>query len=283
VPSRLLLPPSDLSSCIFAAVVRDTRGLDLSEMDRFNHFPASPLVGITKVFTGETRMVSASGGLAEAMIATALPSLTVSGPQDLPIISWNPTSVYAISVGFFPEAWTVLFGQSPTELLNLTHEYIPDSIAKITNETLFGSNVEAEWDVFCAALSREWTAKRLSQASVLKLGAARLHDWAQSIAIKALLSGPGGSIRTAERRLRRWTGNSKSVLQFHAQIENLYALSVKKPNTSLAELALDAGYTDQSHMGRAVHRLSGFSPAQLNRLIRSDEPFWLYRLMAERF
>jgi hypothetical protein len=36
-------------------------------------------------------------------------------------------------------------------------------------------------------------------------------------------------------------------------------------------------------MGRAVKRATGFSPGQINRLIATEEPFWCYRLLGERF
>ncbi len=51
----------------------------------------------------------------------------------------------------------------------------------------------------------------------------------------------------------------------------------------LSEIAIDAGYADQSHMGRAVRRATGFSPARLNRAIENEEAFWCYRLFGERF
>jgi len=38
-----------------------------------------------------------------------------------------------------------------------------------------------------------------------------------------------------------------------------------------------------SHMGRVVRQTTGYSPAQLNRLIETDEAFWCYRLLGEHF
>ena len=60
-------------------------------------------------------------------------------------------------------------------------------------------------------------------------------------------------------------------------------LAVHNADTDLASLATDAGYSDQSHMGRAVRGATGFSPAQLNRHIETEEAFWCYRLIGERF
>ena len=73
------------------------------------------------------------------------------------------------------------------------------------------------------------------------------------------------------------------MLGFYAAFENLHRLSVERPDEPLAMLAGDAGYSDQSHMGRAVRRATGFSPARLNRMIESEESFWCYRLLGQRF
>lgn len=47
----------------------------------------------------------------------------------------------------------------------------------------------------------------------------------------------------------------------------------------LADLAVAAGYADQSHMGRNVRTLTGLSPGQLRLRIADDEAFWYYRLV----
>jgi len=48
-------------------------------------------------------------------------------------------------------------------------------------------------------------------------------------------------------------------------------------------VATDAGYSDQSHMGRHVRAQKGFTPAELMRRFESDEASWSYRLMGERY
>jgi len=47
----------------------------------------------------------------------------------------------------------------------------------------------------------------------------------------------------------------------------------------LAATAADAGFADQSHMGRDVRRVTGISPGHLIELMRSEESFGLYRLL----
>jgi hypothetical protein len=70
--SVLLLPPRDLSSCISVAIFRDTRGVTLNDAERFNYFPASPLVSVTCMITGELRLVPEGGGLDAARTVTKL-------------------------------------------------------------------------------------------------------------------------------------------------------------------------------------------------------------------
>lgn len=90
-------------------------------------------------------------------------------------------------------------------------------------------------------------------------------------------------MRATERRLRRWSGQNQQSLEFYARFEKLHQLSVAEKGASLAEIAHDAGFSDQSHMGRTVRRATGYSPAKLNHLIETEEAFWCYRLLGERF
>ncbi|WP_154667028.1 helix-turn-helix domain-containing protein [Chania multitudinisentens] len=48
---------------------------------------------------------------------------------------------------------------------------------------------------------------------------------------------------------------------------------------SLASAATDTGYSDQSHMGREIKRITGLPPKQFSERMRTDEAFWIYRLI----
>jgi len=82
--------------------------------------------------------------------------------------------------------------------------------------------------------------------------------------------------------MKRWTGQSGRALRAFAQLEDLHSLRMREPNTAMAEIAAEAEFSDQSHMGRAVKKATGFSPGKLNRLIDTSESFWCYRLLGER-
>jgi AraC-like DNA-binding protein len=66
-------------------------------------------------------------------------------------------------------------------------------------------------------------------------------------------------------------------------VEEVHRLVNADPTTKPAELAAEAGFSDQSHMGRALKRATGFAPVQLNEKIATEEAFWCYRLLGERF
>lgn len=123
-----------------------------------------------------------------------------------------------------------------------------------------------------------------SAAAVFEAGEVQtISQTGQICLLLAPLSRAGQSLRAAQRRLRRWAGQNKQSLAFYARVENLQRLAIQNGPGQLAAIAHDAGFSDQSHMGRALRRATGFPPALLNRLIATDESFWYCRLMGERF
>ena len=86
-----------------------------------------------------------------------------------------------------------------------------------------------------------------------------------------------------QRRLLHGTGFSRKELEFYSKVEEAHRITTAEPDASPAEIAIESGFSDQSHMGRAIKRATGFSPMKLNRKIATEEPFWCYRLLGERF
>jgi AraC-like DNA-binding protein len=268
--SFLLKPPRDLSGCLFAGIVRDTRGVDLSDQDRLNFFPASPLVCVTHVKAGELRLVPPGAGLDAARVAPPLPRSLVTPPQNESTVSWSPGPVLAISVGIYPDAWAKFTGACEVVgLLERAFERCDD--------------VHAGWERFCRALAPSRQAARGDVTLPAGTGAPQIRDWARTLVARAALSGAGRSVRSLERRLRRISGQTRRSLVFYEDFENLHRVSTREKGAPLAELAVAANFADQSHMGRAVRRATGFSPARLNQLIETKEAFWCYRLLGQRF
>lgn len=82
------------------------------------------------------------------------------------------------------------------------------------------------------------------------------------------------------------TGQSRRDLLAHARAEELFVhfmTTRKRDKNTLAEVAAEAGYADQSHMGREIRRITGASPAEIDRLITTDERYWCYRLLEDYY
>lgn len=264
--SSLFLPPPALSGCLFGGIFRDTRGAVMSLDDRINHFPASPLVSVSLIGSGELWL------LPKHRDAKPLPSIFAYGPTDHPTSSCALGPVMALTVGIYHDAWLRLGGDRE-------YSITPTGLTKALEHFAACDNPEKGWDAFCEILDPIWKELRPT-ASKSTQGIA---DWTQSVVTRAALSGPGQSLRSFERRLKRFSGQTRRTLSFYNSLENLHMISQQNSSNPLADIALEAGYSDQSHMGRAVRRATGFSPAHLNRAIKTEEAFWCYSLLGERF
>ena len=270
--SKLFFPQQALASCMFAAVYRDTRGAALSDKERINHFPASPLVSVTFVIHGELVLLQAQSDTGPACHGNQSLTCFVTGPSDLPVSSWSPGDVTALTIAVYHDAWLRLGGDPEFQT-------IPKVLWDAYERFAGASEIDRGWTGFCAELSGVWD--ELCPREWRNVWG--VSDWAQATLSRTLLTGAGRSLRSVERRLKRMSGQTRRSLEFYSAFESLHQLAIQNPDLPLAEVALAAGYADQSHMGRAVRRATGFTPARLNTAIQTDESFWCYRLLGERF
>lgn len=106
-------------------------------------------------------------------------------------------------------------------------------------------------------------------------------DWAESLAMRALVSGVGRSVRQTNRRIRLWAGLPLASLLGLSRTERALIdaqMAHAHGRVKWADIAADAGYADQPHLCREARRITGLSPQQLLDRIESDECFWIYRL-----
>ncbi|MEO9819136.1 MAG: helix-turn-helix domain-containing protein [Paracoccaceae bacterium] len=189
-------------------------------------------------------------------------------------MSWSPGPIEGFSLAFFPDAWKSLGGSfdgTPPDCL-------PSALAHFEMHS-----TQDAWPLFWDDMARAWTAAQAVDGTARWSGSDRIKTWTYHLMNKAARTGTGQSLRSVQRRIRRWTGHDMQTLNFFAQIEDLHQLVTTQPAAAAVELAARAGFSDQSHMGRALKRATGFSPVQLNQRIAEDEAFWCYRLLGERF
>lgn len=272
--SQLILPPVALASCVAGCIVRDTRTAHLSNADRINYFPASPLFSVTLILEGDLHVAPELVGLEQLRARPVAPKILVTPPQHQPNMSWSPGPVWALTVAFYPDAWQRLGGTLDGVL--------PDRIVQTVSQ-LNGAQPDLNWPRFWHDMTAIWAQSTGRDGLSEWSGSHLIKDWTRHLLNQIGQTGRGRSLRSAQRRLRRWTGQNEQTLEFFAKVDEVNRLISTNPSATPVEIAIDAGFADQSHMGRALKRATGFSPVLLNQKIATEEAFWCYRLLGQRF
>lgn len=286
-PSGTLWQPrASLSTCIRATLVRNTLGADLADAQRFNHFPAAPLCSLTWWFSGDSLSVAPPGsGECDAALASKKPMpgrCVFSGPQTGPVSTWCPGPAHFLMVLIMPDALEALTGLRLDELTDqlldasrvLPADWLP--LLQAVQEAPDDSQALQRLENF---LDPRWQQCRSIQPGMMR----RYSDWLAYLAQRAALSGPGRSLRQWERRVKRWSGLPMRELRVMERAEDAFlttsaVATQTRRKVDWAQIAADAGYSDQSHMIRATRRVTGLSPQALSQGIQHDESFWAYRL-----
>lgn len=278
--SLFLRPEKVLASCIYGAFIRDTRGCDLIGNDRMNHFAASPLCAISWCFEGRYALIRSVKD--QSLQKEDLPTISFSGPQTGPRTSINESELYSMTIAFYPDAFQKLTKVKTSSFLDQTipaKDVLSTDVYSVVNDIFVLGKAEEGFQLLCSFLKPLWQERRKPDNRIIN----SISDWTHAVLEQAPKSGFGKSIRQIERRIKNWTGHSKRDLEFYARVERSFWLAnqhAKSGEVAPAEVAVAAGYSDQSHMGRNVKRLTGHSPRDLLSRIENEEAFWSYRLIA---
>lgn len=275
--THLRLPKLELARCVRAYISRNTQGVALAPSEMFNHYPASPLCSLMWVMSGEGVLVSKGGVPVQQNVPW---QLLLSGPHTVPSVTRNAGEVNGFMALFMPDALQAMTGLDITQLVN-TAVHLPDVLdaawQRMAREVLAASDDLRRIDLLEAFLLPRWQACRASGLATT----ARYQDWMSALAVQAALSGVGKSTRQLERRVKLLAGQSLQKLRGIARAETSFFEmrdASEREMLSWAELAFNAGFSDQAHMCREVKRITGFSPEEVRRAIAVEESFWMYRL-----
>lgn len=278
--ARLWLPPLSLGGCVHSAMLCDTRSAFEPGRARINCFPATPLVSLIWWLQGGADFalgMPAHGRVGEFDGEPVPGPLTLAGPLPAPSRSRTVGPVHVLQLMLLPDAFHALTGLAPAALVGRmvdAREVLPRAWRDWAAGVAAADDDEARFALIEAFLQPRWrgTARPAAQ---------RYREWAEALALQAATSGPGRSLRALERRIKRSAGLPLREIQAMARGEAAFFAGAEGERTGTlrwAELALEHGYADQSHLCRASRRLCGFSPAELAQRIRHDEAFWPYRL-----
>jgi len=275
--AHLIAPSLGLASCVRAYIARSTLGVDLLPQERFNHFPASPLCGISWFMHGVADVLPADG---RGGSPQRLPSISFFGPHTRPSVSHNPGPAHGFMLLLLPDALHAMTGVDVAAQLDRQrplHEVLDAGWCQMAQAALQSPDDAARVRVIEAFLQPRWQQARTQGAMPVRT----FQDWAQALAVRALVSGVGQSLRQTERRIKTWTGQSLRALQGRSRAEALFFQARQADDAGAvvwADLAADVGYADQSHLCRETRRVTGLSPEALRKRMQNDESFWVYRI-----
>ena len=270
---------------MFAGIARDTRGCGLSESQRWNFFPASPLCSVTWYFEGAAKYGFFCNSKELDHIGDKLPKVFVTGPTSQPLASWNPGPVLALTAGFYPESWALLAGRPVAPLacrIAAPQEACSSDFAAILDEVGNQNDPVSAWALLETKLEPFWKERRPAGHSAPR----KLADWARSVVTRSMVSGAGRSVRQAQRRAIAQTGQTLRDLHKIIRRDAAFRASAnakRSGNANWSQVAADSGFADQSHFIGYFRKATGFTPQRMADLIDADEALWCYRLFGEDY
>ena len=275
--TRLWLPPLALAGCVRGVMLRDTRGRQLDAVQRENYFPATPLVQLFWWAEGSSEWLATPGFSTPPPERRHAPVL-FGGPFTLPTHTRNPGEMCAFKLLLLPDAFIALTGVALDRHVNRVvdaREVLPADWLAWAEQMAVAADDATRLQLLEDFLLPRW------QALGTQRPGHRYADWTQALAVRAVTSAAGRSLRQLERRIKAWAGLPMRELRAVSRAENaFYAVAAAEDVGSVnwADIAADNDYADQSHLCRETRRLTGFSPEDLRRRIQTEEAFWAYRL-----
>ena len=210
-----------------------------------------------------------------------MPSRIVfSGPFTRPSISWSPGPGHGMMLLLLPDAIHHLLGIDPKDWMNRmvdVSSVLPEEWLKMCRSVAANQEDDQRVALIDDFLGPRWQAARPKQTP----GLHRYTDWATGLALHAATSRTGRSLRQIERRILRWAGQPLRELKGLGRAERAFFKVVEAEDNErhrCSALAVDAGYSDQSHLCRESRRITGCTPNELWDRIAHDEGFWPYRI-----
>jgi len=278
-PDRLYFAPPALQGALLALVSRDTSQLELSDAQRLSHFPASPIVTLSWYHGLDAGLIGAEGGWRPFGARVVL-----SGSQSHPMVTWAPTTGRGYMACFAPDVAQALFG---LDLSSVQDRFVPaDSVLGDEWQPLFDALLAAPDDAAALRvlenhLGQRWRSvqgRSLERPSLRQVG----RHWVQRLGWKAYEWRSTRSARQVERRIKSFSGRSLREWQSLVRTEGAFFAARERYESGQpfdwATLALDEGFSDQSHLSRVTRQICGFPPTEFADRYIEDESFWIYRL-----
>ncbi|MEJ5049425.1 helix-turn-helix domain-containing protein [Chryseobacterium culicis] len=201
-------------------------------------------------------------------ILQALPSPFIMGLLNQPALFYAQNQLEIIGIRCFPWAIFDILGLSSEKTENAIHRF-EHPVAKLQsalNDLITQGKIEdAIFQV------EQYFLKLHSQITIdsllFKAGAAMRKNYGV-IPVNQVADSAHTTVRTLERRFKQSSGHTVKDVSGIMRFEQIRNRLWHAPETSIAALAQEFGYTDQSHLSREFKRYSGSTPAAFAREAR---------------
>jgi AraC-like DNA-binding protein len=219
--------------------------------------PARPNSFVQIVLDGQLALHDQSSGTRLEVPQAGLYGLLSQHRFDMEVTG----TLRSFSARLQPAAAGVLFGADPVTLI--------DSIVAIEPPASLLAALRAapDWQAMVAPMDA-WLLSLASgkrRDDPVAREASRLRLLHGNIAIQELADAAGLSLRHFQRRFRALTGLNPKHYARICRIGHAIHRKELEPETSWTALALDAGYSDQSHFIRDFKALTGILPSDFQR------------------
>lgn len=201
-------------------------------------------------------------------ILQALPSPFIMGLLNQPALFYAQNQLEIIGIRCFPWAVFDLLGLSSEKTENGVHRFehpvaqLQSALnALITQEKIEDAIFHVE-QYFLKLHSHTTTDSLL-----FKAGAAMRKNYG-AIPVNQVADSAHTTVRTLERKFKQSSGHTVKDVSGIMRFEQIRNRLWHAPETSIAALAQEFGYTDQSHLSREFKRYSGSTPAAFAREAR---------------
>jgi AraC-like DNA-binding protein len=192
-----------------------------------------------------------------------LPSPFMMGLLNQPVLFYTKNRLEIIGIRCFP--WTVfdLLGLPPGKDGVRIFEHPIARLQSTLNACIHAGRIEEALarvkDYFLDARSRVAIDSMLFKAGVA------MREANGAMPVSQVAAAAHATVRTLERKFRQSSGHTVKDVSGLMRFEQVRNQLWLYPNSNLAGLAHELGYTDQSHLSREFKRYSGATPAAFAR------------------
>ncbi|MGC4044517.1 MAG: helix-turn-helix domain-containing protein [Armatimonas sp.] len=199
-----------------------------------------------------------------------LPSPFIMGMLHQPVLIKAKGKLDILGIRCFP--WTVfdLLGlPSDSDSVHILEHPIARLQAPL--DRCIQANQTGDAVALVKAYFTEVQAQIATDTTLSEAGAA-MRDANGTLPVSEVAAAAHATVRTLERKFKQSSGHTVKDVSGLMRFEQARNRLWLHPDSNLADLARELGYTDQSHLSREFKRYSGTTPAAFARKAREGKP-----------